>query len=105
MALEGNLAAMKFVAERAIGRAQEAPAEGTPLDIAMPKLPRIEDCMAAIDRVTDAMVRGAITVEAAKALIDVIHVRVKAIEVRDLEQRLAELEKAAASVDLGGRRV
>jgi len=50
------------------------------------------------------MIRGAITVDTAKALIDVINVRVKAIEVKDLEGRLAELEAAAQSVELGSRR-
>jgi len=104
LALEGNLAAMRFVAERTIGRAPEAPAEGVPLDIAMPKLRTIDDCLAGIDRVNDAMIRGAITVEAAKALIDVVNVRVKAIEVKDLEGRLAELEAAAQSVELGSSR-
>ena len=50
------------------------------------------------------MVRGAITVDAAKAFLDMIQVRVKAIEVKDLEQRLTALEESAAAVDLGGRR-
>ena len=103
MALEGNLQAMRFVAERACGKPPEAPSEGTPLDITMPKLATIQDCVAGIDRVNDAMVRGAITIEAAKALIDVIGIRVKGIEVRDLEALIADLERAAATVDLTRR--
>ena len=105
MALEGNLAAMRFVAERTMGRAPEAPAaEGAPLDMTLPRLHTIDDCMVGIDRVHDALTRGAISVDVAKALIDVVSVRVKAIEVRDLEKRLTELEKAAESVEMTGRR-
>lgn len=105
MALNGNLAAMRFVAERTLGRAPEAPAlEGAPIDITLPRLQTIDDCMVGIDRVQDALTRGAIPLEVAKALIDVVTIRVKAIEVRDLEKRLTELEKAAESVELPGRR-
>ncbi|MCA8948432.1 MAG: hypothetical protein KDE27_02960 [Planctomycetes bacterium] len=104
MALEGNLSAMRFVAERTLGRPADAPAAGEPLDVSLPKLVGIDDCLAAIDRVNDAMVRGAITVEVAKAFLDMIQVRVKAIEVKDLEQRLTALEESASAVDLGGRR-
>jgi hypothetical protein len=103
MALGGNLGAMRFLAERTVGRAAEGPEERVALDITMPKLQTIDDCTAAIDRVNDAMVRGAISIEAARALIDVIAIRMKGIEVKDLEQRIVDLEKAAASVDLGGQ--
>lgn len=37
-------------------------------------------------------------------LVDVITARIKAIEATDLEARLAELEKAAGTVDLPGSR-
>ena len=105
MALNGNLGAMRFVAERTMGRAPEAPAaEGVPLDMTLPRLQTIDDCMVGIDRIQDALTRGAIPIEVAKALIDVVTIRVKAIEVRDLEKRLTELEKAAESVELPGRR-
>jgi len=104
MALDGNLAAMRFVAERTLGRVPDALADGSPLDIALPKLLTIDDCLAAIDRVNDAIVRGAITVEVAKAFLDMIQVRVKAIEVKDLEQRLRTLEESAAVVDFGSQR-
>jgi len=103
MALGGNLGAMRFVAERVIGRAPEAPSEAVPLDIEMPQLRTIDDCVKAIDRVTDAMVRGAIPPKAADALISVIGIRVKAIETKDLERRIVELEQAASAVDLPGR--
>ncbi len=104
MALEGDVGAMRFVAERTLGRAPDAPASGEPIDIVLPMLRGIDDCLAAIDHVNAAMVRGAITVDVAKAFLDMIQVRVKAIEVKDLEQRLTALEESAAVVDLGGRR-
>jgi hypothetical protein len=37
-------------------------------------------------------------------MLDVIQARMKAIEVSELEARIAELEEAAKAVDLGGRR-
>jgi len=35
-------------------------------------------------------------------MVDMINARMKAIEMNDLETRLAELERTANSVDLGG---
>ena len=102
MALEGNLAAMRFVVERTCGRAAEAPAEAVPLDVSLPKLQTAANCTAAIDRLVEAMCQGTIDRDSAKVLIDVISLRLKAIEANDLEARLAELEKAAATVDLPG---
>lgn len=101
MALGGNLGAMRFVAERTMGRAPEAATDAVPIDIAMPRLRTIDDCTNAIDRIGDAMVRGAISLPAAKAMLDVVSIRVKAIEVKDFGRQLEELERAASAVDLG----
>lgn len=104
MALEGNLTAMKFVADRACGKVPELPVEAEPLDIALPNLRTVASCTAAIDKVASAVTTGAVDQGTAKLLLDVIQTRLKAIEVTDLEARLVELEKAAASVELGTRR-
>ena len=54
MALEGNLAAMRFVAERTLGRVPEA-ALGEPLDLVMPNLRTVASCTTAIDRLVEAV--------------------------------------------------
>jgi hypothetical protein len=99
MALEGNLSAMRFVMERVCGRAAEAPVEAEPPGIALPPLRTAADCNLALQRVADAICKGAMDLQVAKTLTDVIHARLKAIEVTEIEQRLTELEKATDMVD------
>lgn len=104
MALEGNLAAMRFVAERACGKAPDAPAASSAVDIEPPSLRTAADCTAAVQKLTDAICAGTVDIVHGKVLLDAIATQARLIEVADLEVRLAELEKAAAAVDLGGRR-
>lgn len=104
MALEGNLAAMRFVAERACGKPPDAPAAPIALDIDPPRLLTATDCTAAVQKLTDAICRGTVDVVHGKVLLDAIATQAKLIEVGDLEQRLAELEKQAQSVDMPGHR-
>ena len=103
MALEGNLSAMRFVIERACGKTADATAHGLALGITMPNLRTVANCTAAIDRLVEAMCKGDVDRDGAKVLIDVISLRLKAIEVNGLETRLDELEKQAATVDFGRR--
>ena len=100
-ALEGNLAAAKLVLERVCGRAPDAKSDSEPLGLTLPNLKTSAGCTAAIDKVVEAITAGTVDVATAKVLLDAVHARLKAIEVTDLEQRLADLEKAAESVDLG----
>jgi hypothetical protein len=104
MALEGNLAAIRFVVERTCGRAPEAPAEGLALDITLPRLQTVANCTAAIDRILEAVCQGTIDRDSAKMLVDGINARMKAIELNEMEARLVELEKAAGTVDFSGSR-
>jgi hypothetical protein len=105
-ALQGNLTAARLVLERTCGRPREAPGEGTPMQLALPRMDTAAGCSHALQVVTDAIVAGTVDLAAAKALVDVIQARLKAIEVQDLEARLVELEKQTAVVDLprNGRR-
>ncbi len=100
MALEGNVTAMKFVMERACGRPAEAPSDPAPLDFDLPNLRTATACSAAIDRLSAAVTSGTIDPAAAKVLLDLIQARMKSIELTDLEQRLAELERTAKLVQL-----
>ena len=105
MALEGDIAAMRIVLERVCGRPHEAPAQGFELDLDLPNLRTAENCSHAIDLLLDAICRGSCDRDSAKVMLDVIQARMKAIEVSELEARIAELEEAAKAVDLGpGRR-
>lgn len=98
--LEGNLSAAQFVWDRVCGKPTEAPPETAPADIELPELRTAADCMKAIDRLIAAIRDGTCERTSAKLLLDAIHVRVKAIEVRELEERLAELEQALSTVDV-----
>ena len=75
------------------------------MNIDLPSLRSVADCTLAIDRLAQGICDGTVDREAAQVvLLDVIQVRLKAIELNDLEGRLAELEEAAKSVELDGRR-
>ena len=104
LALQGNLGAMRFVMERTCGKPPELQSEATPLDISLPNLRTVADCTAAVDLIAAAVTAGTINLATAKVLLDVVQARIKAIEVTDFEQRLVELEKASATVDLPGSR-
>jgi hypothetical protein len=98
MALEGNMAAMRLVMERTCGRPFEAPATGMPVELELPQLRTAANCTFAIDKLAEAICKGTVDRDAAKILLEVIQTRLKAIEVTDLENRLAQLEQAAEAV-------
>lgn len=98
LALGGNLAAMKFVADRVCGRPAEERAEAEPSGIALPRLHTAADCNRALEAIGDAVSAGTIDHDTARLFIDMVSARVKAIEATELEQRIAELEKAASAV-------
>lgn len=103
MALEGNLSAMPFVVERTCGKAPDAPPGAMALDIQPPRLKTAADCTAAIQKVPDAICAGTLDLVHGKVLLDAIATQAKLIQVGDLETRLVELEKTAATVEVGGR--
>lgn len=101
-ALQGNLAAARIFLERTLGRAAEVSA-AEPLDIPPPRLRTAADCTAAVQKVTDGICAGTVDMVHGKVLLDAIATQAKLIEIGDLEARLAELEKQAATVDFGQR--
>lgn len=102
-ALEGNLTAARILLERTCGRPSQAPTPGAAVGMDLPSLQSSTDCLQAVDRLAEGVCSGAVDREAAKILLDVIQVRLKAIEVNELEGRLAELERAVTTVDLTAR--
>jgi len=75
-----------------------------PNDLALPRMRTATDCNLAIERIGVAVAKGECDLATAKVMLDVVLARLKAIEVNDLETRLAELEKTASTVDLPGSR-
>ena len=102
LALQGNLQALRILLDRACGRPGEVPL-GEPLDIAVPRLRTAADCSAAIEKITEGICRGTLDVGVAKLPIDAVTARIKVLEVTELEARIGELEKQAATVDFGRR--
>ncbi len=98
MGLEGDLAAMRLVFDRTCGRATEAPVDAEPLGVALPRLRTADDCNTAIGRLIDGICKGTVDHESAKLLIDAIQTRLKAIELNELEERLAQLEETSKHV-------
>lgn len=96
--LEGNLSAAKFVIERVCGKAADAPGETGLVPIQLPELRTAADCDAALSMLTKEICAGTCDTVAVRLLIDTVQARLKAIEARDLEVRIAELERAAANV-------
>ena len=95
MALQGNLSAMRFVFDRTAGRPVEEPPEPEPVPIALTDLHTAADCDLALERLMDAVCKGTIDRDTAKLLTDMIHVRIKVIETRDLDSRLEQMERTA----------
>ena len=101
MGLQGNLSAMRLAFERTCGRSAQAPPEAEPIDLSIPRLRTAEDCSIAIQLLIDGICKGEVDRDAAKLLIDAIQTRLKAIELTEFEDRLAQLEQTTEHV---GRR-
>ena len=93
--LEGNLAATRLVLERVCGRASEAPATATDVEIQLPRLKTAADCGVALEHLVDGVCNGTLDRGTAQTLIAGVQARLRAIETTDFERRLAELELAA----------
>jgi hypothetical protein len=94
-ALRGNTQAARLLFERLLGRPREEPAEQVAADIEMLPMKTPTDCADATDRLLAALLRGSISENQAQILIDAIKLRVSTIELVELSERLARLEKAA----------
>jgi hypothetical protein len=61
-------------------------------------------CANAIDRLVEGISAGTIDLHRAKVMLDLVQMRMKAIELGAYEARLIELEKQAGTVEMPGRR-
>lgn len=97
--LEGNLSASRFVMEQAAGRPPDAPTAVDPIPLTLPPLETAADCNLAMGRLIEGVVDRSIAGDDAWLLLDAIKTRLKAIEVTEVEQRLAALETITDAVE------
>jgi|GEM_PF-2250441 hypothetical protein len=95
MALQGDLGAARFVAERVMGKPADAPNLPEQLAIDVPSLRAIEDCTNAIETLIQGICEGKLDAESARLLTSAVQARMKAIELTELDQRLTRVEQAA----------
>jgi hypothetical protein len=90
-----DIAAIRLVFERTVGRVAPAPAETEPLALVLPPLKTVKDCATASQRILDAIVAGTLDPPIANAMNNAVATRLKAIEMTELTQRIEELEQKA----------
>jgi hypothetical protein len=88
MALGGDVTAMRLCLDRLA-----PPPKDRPIQIAMPRLAGVQDMTTATAAVVDAVSSGAITPSEGEAISKLIEVHRRAVELVDLEARLARLEQ------------
>jgi hypothetical protein len=89
MAIQGNTVAMRLCMERMM------PARRHPLiQVSLPEIHGAQDLDRAAAKLTQAVQRGKITPEEGQRMTDILQVRSRLIQDRDMEERLARLESA-----------
>jgi Family of unknown function (DUF5681) len=89
-AKNGDMAAMRLCLERLC-----APIKSRPIQFKLPALRTISDALSAMTLIIDGAARGEILADEAQALSELVGNFVRAIEVNELETRLAALERAS----------
>jgi hypothetical protein len=88
MALGGDVTAMRLCLDRLA-----PPPKDRPIQITMPRLAGVQDMTTATAAVVDAVTSGTITPSEGEAIAKLIEVHRRAVELVDLEARLARLEQ------------
>ena len=91
LAKAGDITALRLCLERLIPRRVERP-----IEFALPPISEPKDAIAALSRIMEGLGRGELTASEAQSLVSVVQAALKAIEVLDLDQRLAALEEPHA---------
>jgi hypothetical protein len=92
LALEGDMAALRLCLERIL-----PPRRDRPVSIALPPLGAAADAVGAMAAITTAVADGGLTPSEAGELAALVSAYVKAIEVSELERRMAALEERSGS--------
>jgi hypothetical protein len=90
-ALEGDLTALKLCMDRIIPSTKDMP-----VDIALPKMTTVADLPGFTGALLDAVSSGNLGPSEAEKLCKIVTAHTQAIQASDFEQRIADLEKAAA---------
>lgn len=88
LAKAGDSAVLRLIMERVW-----PPRKGRPIRLVLPNMAEPDGALQALDRITDAMAAGEISAEEAEAAASVVSTRIRAQELRSLEQQLRDLEK------------
>ena len=94
MALEGDTTALRLCLERIL-----APRRDRPVSIALPPLSGAGDAVRAMAAITMAVAGGRLTPSEAGDLSSLVSGYVKAIEIDELDKRIAALEQRASSTE------
>ena len=87
LAKAGDMAAIRLCLERLIPRRVERP-----IEFALPPVTDAKDGVVALSRIMEGVGRGELTASEASSLVSLVEASLKAIEVLDLNERLAALE-------------
>jgi hypothetical protein len=88
LAKAGDIIALRLCLERLIPRSIERP-----IEFELPPISEPKDAVAALSRIVEGVGRGELTASEAHSLVSVVQAALKAIEVLNLDQRLAALEE------------
>jgi Family of unknown function (DUF5681) len=94
MALEGDTTAMRLCLERIL-----PPRRDRPVSFALPRLGGAGDAARMMAAITTAVASGGLTLSEAGDLSSLVSGYVKAIEIDDLEKRIAALEQRASTTE------
>ena len=94
MALEGDATAMRLCLERIL-----PPRRDRPISVALPPLGGAGDAVRAMAAITTAVASGGLTPSEAGDLSSLISGYVKAVEIDELDKRIAALEQHASSAE------
>ena len=89
LALQGDTTALRLCMERV------APVrKGRPISLVLPPIEKIDDLIGALSAVVSAMAHGEITPDEAATAAAIFEVKRKALEMSELERRMATIEAA-----------
>jgi hypothetical protein len=88
LAMTGDVTALRLCLERLVPRCVERS-----IEFEMPPVSEPKDAVAALSRIIEGVGRGELTASEASSLVSLVEASLKAIEVLDLNERLAALEE------------
>ena len=88
LAKAGDVTALRLCIDRLVPKRTERP-----IEFKIPRISEPKDAVAALSRIMDGVARGELTASEARSVVSIVESALKAIEVFDLDKRLAALEE------------